>query len=159
MAWLPGCLLACLSGILIAWLPGSKNLEIVKQMGTKNLQNGGPNRPKSSPEGAKRGPGHPKNRQGGKENGSKIDPKRHRKTDGKMKSIKIAKKLRKAKKKNMDFKAWVLVRVRGALIFDSACAFLAFAFYMFAFSFLASLRLRFRVVLRLGAQPPKSIET
>ena len=41
---------------------GAKILEIVKKMGTKNLQNGSPNRPKSSPEGAKRGPGRPKNR-------------------------------------------------------------------------------------------------
>ena len=41
---------------------GSKNLEIVKKMGTKNFQNGGPNPPKSSPEGAKKEPGHPKNR-------------------------------------------------------------------------------------------------
>ena len=32
------------------------------KMGTENLQNGGPNPPKSSPEGAKRGPGRPKNR-------------------------------------------------------------------------------------------------
>ena len=31
-------------------------------MGTKNYQNGGPNPPKSSPEGAKRGPGRPENR-------------------------------------------------------------------------------------------------
>ena len=92
VAWLSACLLACLSGILVAWLPGcaawlpgclaawlpgclgqagrakiaekmkSKNLEIVKKMGTENLQNGGPNPPKSSPEGAKRGPGRPKNR-------------------------------------------------------------------------------------------------
>ena len=58
-AWLSACLLACLSGILVAWLPGcaawlpgclgqagrakvaqktrSKNLEIVKKMGTENL--------------------------------------------------------------------------------------------------------------------------
>ena len=41
---------------------GANNLEIVKNMGTKNLQNGGPNPPKSSPEGAKRRPGRPKNR-------------------------------------------------------------------------------------------------
>ena len=36
---------------------GAKNLEIVQKMGTKNIQNGGPNPPKSSPEGATRGPG------------------------------------------------------------------------------------------------------
>ena len=36
---------------------GVTNLEIVKKMGTKNLQNGGPNPPKSSPEGPKREPG------------------------------------------------------------------------------------------------------
>ena len=41
---------------------GAKNLEILKKMGTKKLQNGGPNPPKSSPEGAKRGPGRPENR-------------------------------------------------------------------------------------------------
>ena len=41
---------------------GAKNLKIVKELGTKNLQNGGPNPPKSSPEGAKKEPGHPENR-------------------------------------------------------------------------------------------------
>ena len=35
----------------------SKNLRVVKKMGTENLQNGGPNPPKSSPNGAKRGSG------------------------------------------------------------------------------------------------------
>ena len=87
VAWLSACLLACLSvsGILVAWLllcaawlPGclgqagrakiaekmkSKNIEVVKKMGTKNLQNGDPNPPKSSPEGAKKRPGRPENPQ------------------------------------------------------------------------------------------------
>ena len=44
---------------------GAKNLKIVKKMGTKNIQNGGPNLSKSSPEGPKREPGsqNPKERQ------------------------------------------------------------------------------------------------
>ena len=43
-------------------------MEIVKKMGTENLQNGGTNRPKSSPEGAKRGPERPKNRKKNRSN-------------------------------------------------------------------------------------------
>ena len=35
----------------------AKNFEIVKKIGTENLENGGPNLHKSSPEGAKMGPG------------------------------------------------------------------------------------------------------
>ena len=54
--WLPGCLVALLGCLR------SKNLEIVKKMGIKNLQNGGPNPPDSSPEGAKRGLERPKKR-------------------------------------------------------------------------------------------------